>query len=100
MIDKDETFAYSRIVSLNFGFIETISVFPNPATDLLQINMKDWNKVKTVKLVDLNGNTVYSSTKSGLTKIIDVKSLIQGMYVMEISGENGKISANKIVISK
>lgn len=100
MIDKDETFAYSRIVSLNFGFGETISIFPNPATDLLQINMKDWNKVKTIKLVDLNGNTVYSSTKAGLSKTIDVKSLTQGMYVMEISGENGKISARKIVISK
>lgn len=100
MIDLDETFAYSRIVSLNFGGDGSISFYPNPATDLLQINIKEWNKVVAVKMIDMNGRTAYSSLSAGLHKTIDVRSLSQGMYLVEIRKADGNFTVSKIVISK
>lgn len=100
MIDLDDTFAYSRIISLNFGGEGSISFYPNPATELLQINIKDWTKVAVVKLIDMNGRTVYTSLSAGLHKTIDVRSLSQGMYLVEIRKADGNFTVNKIVISK
>ncbi|MCE7043860.1 right-handed parallel beta-helix repeat-containing protein [Dyadobacter sp. CY312] len=98
MIDRDGTFAYSSIESVNFGSNQMITLYPNPVSDRLQIGTQQWNNVSGVKLIDLNGRTVYSSAKGKLTNSIDVKSLASGTYLVEITHLNGQVSASKVVI--
>lgn len=99
MMDKDGSFAYSRIQSVTFENIQTNSmVFPNPATDLLKLSVKDLAEVKTVKMFDLNGTPVYSVSGNALTKNIDIRKYPTGTYVVEIAGKNGQVKASKIVI--
>jgi hypothetical protein len=62
------------------------------------IDTQHWKNVSGVKLIDLNGRTVYSSYKGKLTNSIDVKSLASGTYLVEISHTNGQVTASKIVI--
>jgi len=99
MIDRDGSFAYSRIQSVTFENLKANSlVFPNPATDLLKLSVKDLTEVKTVKMFDLNGTTVYSAAGNALSKNIDIRSYGTGTYVVEIAGKNGQVQTSKIVI--
>jgi hypothetical protein len=98
MIDRDGTFAYSSIESVNFGSNLMVTLYPNPVSDRLLIDTQHWKNVSGVKLIDLNGRTVYSSDKGKLTNSIDVKSLASGTYLVEISHTNGQVTASKIVI--
>lgn len=101
MVDKDGTFAYSRIQSVTFdGILNKSMVYPNPASDFLKLNVSDMGKVKTVKMYDLNGRLIYSAFGDALTKMIDIKKVISGMYVVEIVNLDGQIKTSKISIIK
>jgi hypothetical protein len=100
MTDTDGTFTYSSIRSVVFSRDHTISFYPNPATERLTINSKEWNQVKGVKLVDMNGRVVYTSSGQSLSNFIDVKPFTAGMYVVEITHLNGSIRSSKVFIAK
>lgn len=61
-------------------------VFPNPVTDRLVIASSGSRDLK-VRLFDLTGSVVLSFEKSSSTRIdIDVSSLQNGLYILEVSG--------------
>ena len=95
MVDKDETFAYSRIRSITFGEVSDLSVYPNPSSDF--INIRDYADVKEISILDLKGNTVYQSDTLQ-TGEVDVRDLLPGIYSVQISRINGVQSAQKIVV--
>jgi hypothetical protein len=97
MVDKDGSFAYSRIVSLSFE-TGSESIYPNPASDKLEIRSRDWSKVNRVEIYDQNGRKVYQSP-SKPSRTVDVKSYSPGVYVVWITRMNGTLSSYKIVIS-
>jgi len=98
MVDKDETYAYSRIQSLKFdGVGADLSIYPNPVAD--QLFIRDFNQVTSVVINDLNGRAVHQSGSSA-DGAISVKSLSAGMYVVRITRSNGVVSSQKIVIAK
>jgi len=98
MVDKDETFAYSRIQSLTFDGPNTdLSVYPNPATD--KILLRDFSKIIEVVISDLNGRTVHLSGTSSNGQI-NVKNLIPGTYIVKTTRSDGGISSQKIVITR
>jgi hypothetical protein len=98
MIDKDGTFAYSRILSVKFEGIGTnLSVYPNPSTDRLIV--PDHKTVSEIVMSNLNGNTVYkSSSFAGGSGLIDVISLAKGLYIVKVTRQNGSIATSKVVI--
>lgn len=98
MIDKDATFAYSRIRSVKFeGQTSDLSVYPNPVTDKLFI--RDYTKVTQVKILDMNGRSVYHTAEIS-TGEVNVKNLVTGIYVVNIIRLDGVQSSQKIVISR
>jgi len=102
MIDKDQTFAYSRIQSVSFEGIAAadLSVYPNPSTDKLFV--RDNGTVKEVVINNLNGNAVYhapASFSAGNGQI-DLTGLPQGMYIVKVTRKNGLVSTSKVVVSK
>ncbi len=70
-----------------------INVFPNPASDYININTKE--KIKSVYLYNASGIRV---GKYGDSKNIDIKSLPKGTYLVNINTENGNIT--KKIIKK
>jgi hypothetical protein len=99
MIDRDETFAYSRIQSATFvGLAESdLSVYPNPTVDVLKI--RDYSQVTKVSIFDMNGKAVLESGASK-TGEISVHNLTSGMYLVRVSRANGLTSSQKIVVGK
>ena len=69
-----------------------LSIYPNPAKDILTIE----GSYKSVDVCDILGNLVLSSEA---TKDINISSLADGVYMLNIKTENG-IVAKKITIRK
>lgn len=91
MVDKDGTFAYSRIQSLDFG--SSIVFFPNP--------VKGWLKVKGVasgkfQLLNASGNTIQYSNHIP-AEGIDMNGLSSGIYVVRIIHDDGSLITKKVV---
>jgi hypothetical protein len=82
--------------------VASISVFPNPATTILNI---DYSLVKgqstTVQLVDVLGKVVYNTTYNAATGMnnlkINVKDLASGMYSLNISN-GSRIASQKVIV--
>ena len=73
---------------------ETIKIYPNPAQDVIHI---DGIEATHLKIFDLTGKLI----KTDLTgNTIDVKDLGDGMYLLELTLNNGQVVAKKVSISK
>lgn len=97
MVDRDETFAYSRIRSVTFENLIQTFTYPNPATDKLLL--KDFAEVKRVMLHNMSGVKMFDIEKV-TSDGIDIKHLIPGMYIVSVTLSDGALYADKIVISR
>jgi hypothetical protein len=91
MIDKDDSFSFSRIQSLNFD--SQISSYPNPVKDLLKIKGATIGKVQ---LINNAGKVVFSSDNIP-TEGIDMVSLSAGVYLVRITHKDGSSTVRKVV---
>lgn len=98
MIDADGTFAYSHIENLSFSSESAMKPYPNPIvnSENLQINVKDWSKVKSVRIINALGKIVFESANSLVTGI-KTDYLTSGLYVVQITQKDGKINTSKFV---
>jgi len=99
MVDKDQTFAYSRIQGVKFAGLgeSDLSVYPNPTVDVLKI--RDYSQVTKVSIFDMNGRAVLESGATA-TGEINVRNLTSGIYLVRVSRANGLTSSQKIVVGK
>lgn len=87
MIDRDQTFSYSRIVSLRFEMTSIVSIYPNPASEKIMISANDWKNIRTVRIFNITGQAVYSSDKP--RQEIDIRGLASGSYVIGLVQNDG-----------
>ena len=80
-----------------------LNLFPNPAVSYLFVDF-DWiRKGEAIKLkvLDLSGKLVKEQSleinKGNNQTKIDIQSLVQGNYIIELTGESWKISSNQFV---
>jgi len=76
----------------NIAMDNDVSVYPNPVTDILHINIPNENT--KVSLLDVSGKCVYSA--ANVTEI-DMTPFAAGMYFLDIQGEKGKRKVEKIL---
>ena len=98
MIDRDQTFAYSGIRNIALDEIE-LNIFPNPVAHLLNIRSANWDKVRAIQLVNMNGKEVFT-TKGTVEKTINVSHLTQGAYLIKIEDTNGLVVNRRIWIQR
>jgi hypothetical protein len=98
MFDKDGSNTYSSIRQLSFK-LNNLTVFPNPASGMLNIKAKEWDKVSNVELVNAKGFVVYKSLEKP-EPTIDIASFAEGIYTIIITTVDGEIRTNKVMISK
>jgi choice-of-anchor B domain-containing protein len=81
-----------------------IRVAPNPATDLLRIDVARPDQLGAswgYRLLDATGRSVRMAPNlTQNTLVLDVAPLVAGLYVVEIRGANGAISVQKVLIEK
>jgi hypothetical protein len=85
-------------VSTNKVVVNALNVYPNPATDLLNV-VFDATSVSTVELTDLTGKVVAKqSAKAGANTLsFDVANVNAGVYFVNIKNAAGN-SAQKVII--
>ncbi|MCD4731543.1 MAG: T9SS type A sorting domain-containing protein [Bacteroidales bacterium] len=76
-------------------FPNNISIFPNPADDILTIKSVPANRIEEVKLYNQIGEKVLHVYP--LNNVIDISTLSQGMYIVEVEFTNSIIREKLII---
>lgn len=101
IMDKDGRFAYSQIIAVTaIAANNLLSVFPNPANNILVVS--GYNEVLTkAVLTNAVGTVMLQSAFSATTKTLQVQHLAAGQYDVTIYNKTGeKIATKKIIISR
>jgi hypothetical protein len=88
---------YSAAVKVSNGGKQELTVYPNPAKD--QIFISGLNNNSEVKIVNSKGQMMLQQKTNASTFSMDISSLVNGMYVVEIYSE-GRLLDSKTIIKK
>lgn len=80
-----------------------ISIFPNPASDLIAIQIGSLVKSDiTIELINLQGKLIQSTQVNKGTSIayFDVQTVYSGTYLVQFTTENGDKVVEKVVINR
>lgn len=74
-------------------------VYPNPANDVLNINLSNANDVNTIRIYDLLGRMVQSETamKNAASQKVNVSGLVKGLYFVVLEKANGEKVTGRFV---
>jgi archaellum component FlaF (FlaF/FlaG flagellin family) len=103
MVDMDGKVAYSNVARVNKSHIKTIKTFPNPVTDVINIEFASSKGSYTVTLVNQGGQEV-KAVKADITNTtqyvrMDRGELPTGMYYVRVKDNaSGQVFAEKIII--
>ncbi len=64
--------------------IANISLFPNPSTNQFKLTLPSVEKNATVRVMDVNGRTIYTSKSTGNQSIIFGETFAPGVYLVEV----------------
>ncbi|MCD6200739.1 MAG: CotH kinase family protein [Bacteroidales bacterium] len=73
-----------------------IRIYPNPASQYLNIKTEDITVIENVKIINSLGACVYNNNK--ITGSIDISGLSNGIYIVIIDFGNGETQIGKIMI--
>lgn len=91
-----EIFIQTGISALDIN--PEVLVYPNPATDLLYLEMKNYKAGKNSwKLFDNQGKLLKNKKISSNSTSIDLSGLKPGVYILNISGNREVVISYKII---
>src|SRR5690554_6208670 len=76
----------------------SITIYPNPASDVLTIQNDLDTKINKVQLVSSTGQIVLNKTINSFSTELDIKSIESGFYIIQIITEKGDLISKKILI--
>ena len=95
---QEEALGFARvgqaIASVKAITKKAVTLFPNPATNVLNIQSQD--AVENIKVINMMGQTVLSTSPKSNTASIDVSSLSSGIYSVNTI-INGKLSSSRFI---
>ena len=84
-------FGSTVLGSQNFASLSDFTMYPNPATSILNINSRD--EISSVEIYSIEGKRVLTSQ---LTQV-DVSQLTSGIYLVKIITNDNKVGTKKLV---
>lgn len=69
---------------------QTLTLYPNPATDRLTITLDPNDKTGTVAIIDLSGRTVLTADRAGTETTIDISRLPAATYIVRVGDKTMK----------
>ena len=85
----DLKFETTSGITENQTAANNFSYFPNPAHDILKLDLHSLKNVQSIQIVDIQGQVLYSSNAISMSNEIDVSKLTPGMYFIDIKSESG-----------
>ena len=106
----DPTFQFTFILRLNVldpllvGIPQVyrqsiFTVYPNPTSNLLTINLKESNSSAQLSMLDISGREVYSRTGLRESNVIDINSFSEGIYFVRVVMD-GEVYSERVTIAK
>jgi len=100
MVDRDETFAYSRILQIKPDKTASdTELYPNPVSQYLNVETYDWQNVIRLKVRQLNGELIYQLEGDQLAKKLEVSKLSSALYIIEIIRKDGTSEVKKFAVA-
>ena len=87
----------SRGGDLITGDVQKVDVFPNPATNVVNINLTGFTGKSDVSLFDVNGRVVVRRIVSTTNSQLDIAALPTGVYMMSIKNGGKEVKMTKII---
>lgn len=72
--------------------IPLFTVYPNPAEDKINVELKDFSGIVKITLVDLSGRMIYSEIIDGQQLSIDLSNIPGGLYLVKGERKDGGVS--------
>ncbi|ACT94361.1 FG-GAP-like repeat-containing protein [Dyadobacter fermentans] len=91
-----ETTKKKATMELNDESSEQIVIYPNPASDQLNVKVKNPELVRTMKILDFNGTAVYQAT--GFKSTIDISRFLDGIYIVLVINQDGTHTMSKVLV--
>lgn len=79
------TFQSLGIASNNFD--NTISVYPNPVTDV--INIKSSSNITSIHIYDVQGRLLQNISNNDTAAVLDISAHMSGIYFVRVTSEKG-----------
>ena len=74
-----------------------LTIYPNPASQGDQIQIKNISEIESISVISSDGKTVFHEDISGLTSYIYLPQLESGLYIIEYLIQN-KRKVDKLVV--
>lgn len=102
MVDKDGTLALSKVISIDMHEESSIDVYPNPVTDILNIETDKWKDIQSLEMYNLVGNMVRKLNASDasadqLKRSFNFQEMPTGIYTLKSTLSSGKTATYKIL---
>lgn len=95
LVDLDGSFSYSPIKMLIFDLLSDIKIYPNPASDIVNIAMgKAYESIKEIAIIDVSGRIVVRNAVTNATEVINISSLASATYYVRLIGTDNSIKGN------
>jgi hypothetical protein len=75
---------------------DNVSVYPNPAKDLIRIEFSDNSACQSVEIYSIDGRLVETFPETSQQTTIDISGLNAGIYIMKVKISNGKECNEKV----
>jgi hypothetical protein len=97
-MDKDGSYTYSRVVTVNPKLTGTFGVYPNPSTNAITVSYPVVSEKASLQLLSSEGKKIiqYSITANTTQTAIDVSKLLSGNYLLVLDN-NGTLSTIKFI---
>ncbi|MDI9308737.1 MAG: T9SS type A sorting domain-containing protein [Limnohabitans sp.] len=85
-------YEYNSTLSTNeLATFSDFSIYPNPTNDIINISSSE--NIKSIEVYSLEGRKI----KSVATSSIDISDLSNGMYLVQLQTEDGKLGSKKVL---
>lgn len=101
-LDKDGSYAYSRMISVEVKNGRDFVFYPNPVSDVLCVDLRPefTGRTLTVSIMATDGKVISRKivTNTSTTELIDVSKIGIGKYIVRIEADNNSISKEVEVV--
>ncbi|SDH47220.1 Por secretion system C-terminal sorting domain-containing protein [Dyadobacter soli] len=97
MVDNDETYAYSQIQNVSFDEVSANFVYPNPVVGRLKVDHAILIRAQSARLLSASSQLILEIPKLKADGI-DTGHLTDGIYILEITAQDGSVSNHKVII--